>query len=449
MKPARTYAHRVNKAEKFLNGLNDYERTTGYSYNAAYFNLKRMKYLLSLMGDPHLKVRSIHVTGTKGKGSTSNYIASILRAAGIKTGLYTSPHILTFRERIKINNKNISWKELDRLTEEIKPLVEKIEKETKYGLPTFFEVYTAMGILYFFKKKVDVMVLEVGMGGRLDATNVVHPLVSVITPISLDHVKELGNTVRKIAWEKAGIIKQGVPVVSALQKSEALRILKNRAKERKSVFKIEGRDFFHEVTADTHNGISFNLKGLNLNFNNINSRMLGSHQAQNASVALASVELAAGKLGITSTLLKKIVPGALGKMLLPGRIQVISKKPFVVFDAAHNAASAKVLMDSLRKFKYDKLIMVLGMSANKDFKGFIQVLEKETDLAVYVKSSNYRSADPEELLKVSNIKNGKAFYDVPLGINYALKIAGRKDLVCITGSFYVLYDAFRYLKVRL
>src|SRR3989339_727349 len=131
MKPARTYAHRVNKAEKFLNGLNDYERTTGYSYNAAYFNLKRMKYLLSLMGDPHLKVRSIHVTGTKGKGSTSNYIASILRAAGIKTGLYTSPHILTFRERIKINNKNISWKELDRLTEEIKPLVEKIEKERK------------------------------------------------------------------------------------------------------------------------------------------------------------------------------------------------------------------------------------------------------------------------------------------------------------------------------
>ncbi|MFH1073569.1 MAG: folylpolyglutamate synthase/dihydrofolate synthase family protein [Candidatus Firestonebacteria bacterium] len=449
MKPAGiAHKRKVNKAEKFLNGLSDYEKTTGYSYSAAYFNLKRMKHLLFLLGNPHLKVPAIHVAGTKGKGSVSNYIAAILTAAGLRTGLYTSPHILTFKERIKIDGKMITERELDILADKIKPLVLKLDKETKYGRPTFFEVYTAMGFLYFFEKKIDAMVLEAGMGGRLDATNVVHPLVSVITPISLDHVKELGNTLEKIAGEKAGIIKAGVPVVSAPQEKGALGIIKKRAGDLKAVLKVEGSDFSHKVRSALDNGISFDLKGLGLSFNNIKSGMFGAHQALNASVALAAVELAAGRLGISSALLKKTAPKAISKMLLPGRVQVISRKPFIIADAAHNTASAKVLLSSLRVFKYNRLVMVLGMSANKDFKGFLKIFEKDTDFAVYVRSSNYRSADPEDLFRVSNIKNGKVFNEVSSGIDYALKNVKKGGLICITGSFYVLCDAFKYLKKR-
>ncbi|OGF48271.1 MAG: hypothetical protein A2231_08260 [Candidatus Firestonebacteria bacterium RIFOXYA2_FULL_40_8] len=438
----------MSKAEKFLNGLSDYEKTTGYSYTAAYFNLKRMKHLLALLKNPHLKIPSIHVTGTKGKGSTSNYIARILTSSGLKTGLYTSPHILTFRERIRINNKMITWRELDILTDKLIPAVEKLSKKTKYGTPTFFEVYTAMGFLYFFEKKVDVMVLEVGMGGRLDATNVITPLVSVITPVSLDHVKELGNTLAKIAGEKAGIIKTGVPVVSAPQASEVLRVLQSRAKESKAIFKVEGRDFTHKVTALKQNGMIFDVNGLKMSFTAVKTGMPGSHQALNASVAIAAVELAAPRLGLSRALLTKVVPKAINKVLLTGRVQVLSKNPFIIADAAHNAASAKVLLASLKIFKYNRLIMVLGMSANKDCRGFLRVFEKNTDLAVYVRSSNYRSAEPKELNRVSNIKKGLVFESVPEGIAYALKTAKKGDLVCISGSFYVLHDAFKYLRIK-
>ena len=447
MKPAGiTCRHRVTKAEEFLNGLSDYEKTTGYSYNAAYFNLKRMKYLLSLMENPHLKVRSIHVTGTKGKGSTSNYIASILTASGLKTGLYTSPHILTFRERIRVNNKMISKEELDRLTSKLEPLVAKIAKETKFGLPTFFEVYTAMGFLYFYEKKVDVMVLEVGMGGRLDATNVIAPLVSVITPVSLDHMKELGTTVSKIAGEKAGIIKPGMPVVSAPQDNSALTVIKKRAKSLKAVLKLSGRDFKHTVKSSGSSGVKFDLKGLGLGFKGLTSRMPGAHQALNASVAVAAVELAAGPLGLSGSLIKKVVSGAIRKTVLPGRVQLLSKRPFILADAAHNAASAGVLLDSLKTYKYKKLIMVIGMSANKDIKGFLRAFEKEADLAIFVRSSNYRSADPAELYALSGIQNNRVFEDVPSGLAYALKTAGKGDMICIAGSFYVLSDAFRHLR---
>jgi len=436
----------MSKAEKFLNGLSDYEKTTGYSYSAAYFNLKRMRYLLKLLGNPHLKVPSLHITGTKGKGSTSGYIAAMLTAAGLKTGLYTSPHILTFRERIKINNKMITVRELDKLTARVEPLVAKLAREMKFGMPTFFEVYTALGFLYFYEKKADVMVLEVGMGGRLDATNVITPLVSVITPISLDHVKELGNTVAKIAAEKAGIIKPGVPVVSAPQKNEVLRVLQNRAKISKSFFKLAGRDFKRKITGLSPEGVSFDLQGLGLELKNIKAAMPGAHQALNASVALAAVELAGEKLGISKILLQKTAGKALSKMSLPGRVQLAGKKPFVLLDAAHNAASAKVLLSTLKSFKYNKLIMVLGMSANKDAKSFLKVFENEVALAIYVRSENYRSADPKELAASSNIKNGRIFENVPAGIKYAFEKAGKKDLICITGSFYVLSDAFKFLK---
>jgi dihydrofolate synthase/folylpolyglutamate synthase len=409
-----------------------------------------MEYLLYLVGNPELKVPSVHITGTKGKGSTAAYIAAILQAAGVRTGLYTSPHILTFMERIKLNEKIIPWKELALLVRRIKPAVKRLSKETKYGMPTFFEVYTALGILYFAEKKADVMVLEVGMGGRLDATNVVKPLVSVITNISLDHVKELGNTLAKIAKEKAGIIKCGVPVVSATQKKEVLCVLKAAAKINGSKLYLEGKDFKHTVKELTAKESRFNFKNQWLDLKGLKIKMSGRHQVQNASVAVAAAEIAGFKLKKSIVRIKRAIPDAILGVTLSGRVQVVSKDPFLVLDAAHNAASAKALLLALKAYNYARLIMVVGMSANKDSKGFLKVFEKEASLMVFVRSSNYRSAEPKDLLEVSNkwLGKGRVFENVPDGIKYAIMCADKKDLVCVTGSFYVLYDTFRFLKIK-
>jgi dihydrofolate synthase/folylpolyglutamate synthase len=438
----------LTKAEKFLNSFTDYEKTTGYSYSAAYYNLNRMVYLLSLVGNPHLKVPSVHITGTKGKGSTAHFIAAILRGAGLKTGLYTSPHILTFRERIKLNGEMISLKDIGKLIRKIAPAVKILEKKTAYGAPTFFEVYTALAFLYFYEKKAEVVVLEVGMGGRLDATNVVRPLVSVITPISLDHIKELGKTLEKIAKEKSGIIKKGVPVVSAPQSRRVLAIIRQKAKAAGSGVYLEGKDFRHRVTRSCSKGVSFNLYGIGLVFKGLKSVMAGRHQALNASVALAASELAIKTLLNKTNILERVVPAAISKVKLEGRIQIFSKQPLLLLDAAHNTASAKVLFEALKSFKYDKLVMVIGMAVNKDIKGFLKVFAGQSEEMLYVKSSNYRSAEPEELLSCSGDNKGKLFDSVAEGLEYALRSSGKKDLICVTGSFYVLGDALRYLKKR-
>ncbi len=435
-------------AEHFLNSLSDYEKTTGYSYSAAYYNLKRMAYLLLLLGNPQFKVPSLHIAGTKGKGSTANYIAAIMQASGLKTGLYTSPHILTFRERIRLNGKMISWKELAALIKKIEPAVKRLNKETKYGLPTFFEVYTALGFLYFAEKKAGVMVLEAGMGGRLDATNVVRPLVSVFTNISLDHVKELGNTPAKIAKEKAGIIKPGIPVISAPQQKNVLRVLRSAAKKAGSKFLQEGRAFRYTLISLTAKGSSFSFKSPGLALKELKIKMPGKHQVLNASTALAASELAAVKLGLTPAQLKRVIPKALLEFTLPGRIQVIARKPYLLLDAAHNAASAKALLLALKHFRYDRLLLVIGMSDNKDARGFMRVFEREAALAAFVRSSNPRSAGPQGLAEASAVlaKKSRAFENVTEGLKYALMRAGKKDLVCVTDSFYVLHDAVKFLK---
>lgn len=436
-------------AERFLNSLSDYEKTTGYSYSAAYFNLKRMEHLLFLLGNPENNVPSVHITGTKGKGSTAAYIAAILQASKIRTGLYTSPHILTFRERIRLNGKMISWKELGRLVKIAEKAVARLTRETKYGMPTFFEVYTALAFLFFAEKKAGAMVLEVGMGGRLDATNVVRPLVSVITNISLDHVKELGNTPVKIAGEKAGIIKPGIPLVSAAQKRDVLAVLKAKAFTSGSKLYIEGKDFKYTFASLSAKDGKFNFTGPGFSQKGLSIGMRGGHQAQNAAVAVTAAKIALEKLNCRGDL-KSSVKKALSGVNLPGRVQVVSRAPLLILDAAHNAASAKVLLSTLNSFKYQKLFMVIGMSANKDSKGFLKVFEKKAEFAAFVRSSNYRSSEPKDLLRVSNIwkRKGKVFENVPDGLKYVLISAGKKDLVCVTGSFYVLHDAFKFLKVK-
>lgn len=435
----------VKEAVKYLNSFTNYEKTTGYSYNAAYFNLDRMRYLLCKLGNPHLKIPSIHITGTKGKGSVANFIASILTKLGLKTGLYTSPHIITFQERIEINGKNITLREISYLADKIKLVIDKLNKNTKYGLPTFFEVYTVLAFLYFYKKRVDIMVLEVGMGGRLDATNVIIPLVSVITPVSLDHIEELGNSVEKIAKEKSGIIKRNVPVISAPQKPSVRKIIKKETDIKGSTYIEVGKHVKFRIIESNANGSVFSLKTPNNVFSNLKIKLIGEHQVLNAVVAITAVEIV-----YTQTKAKKSLDASIKKGIkdvkIPCRIQVISKRPLVILDVAHNTASVKALKNTIKKyFKYRKLILVLGMSLNKDIKGVMSILIPFADYLILVKSSNYRAATLQEFKKY--LKLGTYFYfdNVKDGVVYSKKIAKKNDLICITGSFYVISDYFALL----
>ncbi len=428
----------ITNALKWLNGFTDYEKTTSYSYNAAYFDLKRMEHLLNLLGSPHKSLPCIHITGTKGKGSTAYFAASILSSAGLKTGLYTSPHICSMNERIRIDGRDISDREIAVLVPDLRKAVKKLVK-TRFGMPTYFEVYTALAFLHFKRSNCGAAVLEVGMGGRLDATNVITPLVSVITPISLDHVKELGGTIAKIAGEKAGIIKRFVPCVLGRQKKNALRVLLAKTKKNSSGTVLFGRDILIKSIKVSTQGSVFNLTTPAGSYNGLAIKMIGAHQAENAALAVSAAVSALVSLGLGDRAANAVRIG-IKDVKLSGRLDYRSGHPAMLLDAAHNEASAKVLRKAIADFFPGKnLILVVGMSVNKDIKGFRNILFPLADAVIAVKSSNYRSASPEFVL--GNYE-GKAFQTVKEGLKEAKRLAGKNSLIVVTGSFYVLSDVY-------
>jgi len=430
-------------AINYLNGFSDYEKTTGYSYTSAYFNLARMRDLLDRLGNPQRFFKTIHIAGTKGKGSTAAMAASILKAAGFKTGLYTSPHIVSFCERVQVNARMISENELVSLVRKIRPAVVELMKETDFGMPTFFEVYTALAFLYFSVKKVDVAVVEVGLGGRLDATNVITPEVCGITPVSMDHTSELGNTVESIAGEKAGIIKEGIPVVSAQQEPEAMKVIEEVCRKKNARFFCLGREYrFRVVRTD----LSGNIAGIATPFWKGEKRfyvpLLGTHQAGNAMMAIGLVLNAYPEISAD-----KIRKG-LRAVRLPGRLEIRQHKPMVILDGAHNAASGRVLADSLKKlFKFRRLILVVGMAINKDIASFGRELSPLADLVIFTRTSdNPRAALPEKIKELWNAGHCLIEPDVVLAVKKAIASAGENGMVCITGSFYVVGEAEKFFR---
>lgn len=426
----------------FWYGLINYEQRTPTTED---FKLDRMRKLLDLLGNPQKGLRCIHVAGSKGKGSTSAMLATVLNAAGYKTGLFTSPHLNQVEERIRIQGKDIPPAVLDELLQGIREVLGAASPAMAGFVPTFFEVATAAAFMFFAREKVDFAILETGLGGRLDSTNVCLPLATIITSISFDHEAQLGNTLEKIAWEKAGIIKPGVPVFTAVNQPEALRVIRDVAFSMNarvlaapadiSWTHIPGR--FHNGTMEPSRITALTLGKLWPEFS---LSLLGAHQAANAALVLACVQ-ELEKQGVVIPL--EAVREGLANTRWPGRMEVAGGSPLVVLDCAHNRASAAALIQTIRaSFPNGPRTLLFGASADKDIAGMFREFEGIFDKVVFTQSLySPRASKPAELAK-SWLSQGQIQPQIESSLENALRIAlnltPKDGILCVTGSVFLV-----------
>ena len=399
--------------------------------------------LLSLFNNPQEKFYSIHIAGTNGKGSTSAMIASILQTAGFKTGLFTSPHLVSFTERIRVNNEEITESDVVSLAEEIRFKIQ----DSRFKLnPTFFEFVTVMGLLYFKRKNIDWAVVETGMGGRLDATNVLLPEASVITSINYDHSEFLGNTISAIAEEKAGIIKDGVPVITSAQEPSVMDAIKKKTEEKNAGLFIYGRDFSAAIKTEDTSGSVFNYNGGN-NFEDLVISLPGRHQVLNAALALKTIEIVSKKSSHhASRITHHAIRNGLGNIKWQGRLEFISKEPPILIDGAHNPSAATILADSLKEIffrVYRRIILVVGIMSDKDIRGIMAPLLPLAAEIILTAPAYERAASPDVLSghAISLGFSCRKAYGVADALTMAREIYREGDLIVITGSFYTIGEA--------
>ena len=437
------------EAIAYLESLIDYERTPAGAAAARLWNLDRMRHALAALGNPHQQLRCVHIAGTKGKGSTAAMAASILTAAGHRTGLYTSPHLVSFRERIRVADEVIAEEDVAYLVSETKPVIEAM-RDSEHGLPSFFEAYTLIGSLYFARQAVDVAVIETGLGGRLDATNVVQPLACAITRIARDHTLELGDSIAEIAREKAGIIKPGVSVISAPQAAEALEVLQDAALERGAQLLVVGEEGGPRVTLlrSDHRQQTFTIDGVSGIYRNLQCPLLGAHQAENAAVAVGLVELL-GEHGLTVS--EAAMRAGLRSVRWPGRFQIVGRRPYIVLDGAHDEAAAEALAATLESlFPGRRIVLVLGVGRDKDAGAIALRLCPLADRVILTASAYPRAMPADELQQVVRrfCRHTAGYTPVSLAVREALEQSRPTDVIVITGSLYVVGEAMRALGVR-
>lgn len=397
------------------------------------FGLSKTSHLLNALGNPHHSQNYIHIAGSNGKGSVGAMVESILVKSGLKVGFYSSPHLVRFTERFRVNKNDIPPTTAAGIISELMDIIHHDHP------PTFFEVTTAMALAYFKREETDISIMEVGMGGRLDATNVITPLVSVITNIALEHQFFLGPCLTDIAREKAGVIKRDVDLVTAATQRPVLKLFEAICDKRKTRLLRVGKDFRFRMVQGR-----FNYYGPRLRLKNLELGLKGRFQDRNAALTLAVIEILEGK-GF------KISPAAIKEGLRdvswPGRMHIISKEPFIVLDGAHNPRAISALVNSLdRCFTYERLILIVGVMGDKDIEKIIHGIVPIADYVIYTRPEYYRSASPESLMITAAglEKRGEVAPTIPAAIERAREIAGSQDLVLITGSLFTVGEALTY-----
>lgn len=435
------------KVQEYLNSFINFELHLDQVPSRS-FNLDRIRKLLQAVGDPQDNLKFVHVAGTKGKGSTCVFIAYILRAAGYRVGLYSSPHLYRINERIRVLNPgsqnilsdfngSISDKELDLLVNKLKPQLEERRHDSQCGDLTYFEVLTAIALSYFVKKKTGIVVLETGLGGRLDATNAVKALVDVITPIGFDHMHLLGNTLDKIAVEKAAIIKDPESkVVIGKQHQIATKEILKRCKEFSIRPILIGKDVTYKRKNANLHGQSFDVEGRKGDYKNFKTSLLGEHQAQNAALAIAVIE-SLRESGMTIG--KQAVKQGIRQTRWPGRFEIIQERPQVVVDCAHNIDSAEALVKTFKNvFPGKKAVLILGISKDKDVVGICRILEKIAKAIILTRTSHPRSYEfkdsDRKLFKTRAVTCCSSVKDA---LAAAYNGARKSDIILGTGSVFL------------
>ena len=434
-----------------------YRRALEWIHSIGRFGMKqglqRIEALLSLLGNPHRQLKYIHIGGTNGKGSVAAMLAAVLQESGYRTALYTSPYISSFTNRMSIDGRDIDNAALVELVERIRPLVDRISSDERLGPVTEFEAVTALAFTYFAREQPDLVVLEVGLGGRFDATNVVTPLLSVITNINLDHTQVLGETVAAVAFEKAGIIKETVPVLTGATEEEARRVIAGVCRERGSPLfyaLLSGENAPPGVESASGcrreifpGGQSFDYHGFSRSYRDLFIPLRGLHQVGNAALVLAVLELLTER-GYTFPEDEDELRRGLAKTVWPARLELLRREPLLILDGAHNPAAMKGLATSLPEyFRYRRLHLVIGVMADKDPAMLDHILPL-ADTVILTRPRLPRAAAPEALAaRVRERFSGKVLAEerVERALSQALALADPGDAVLVTGSFYTVSEA--------
>lgn len=432
----------------------NYEQALEYIHGTYKFGYKlgldNPRYLLNLLGNPHKSLKAIHVAGTNGKGSVSSYIHTVLKEEGYKVGLYISPYLEEFTERISINGKDIPRERLAEVTEIVKEKVEQMVDKDGKTHPTEFEVVTAIAFCYYAQENVDYLVLEVGMGGRLDSTNVIDtPLVSIITPIDYDHMEYLGETIEEIAYEKGGIIKENGFVLSYPQEKEVMKVLENICKEKNSELFVLNFDelVIHQSNIEEQ---IFSANILGKPYNNVRIKMAGFHQVYNACMALGAIKILKEHRQIAIS--DESILNGLYNTRWPGRFEVLGKEPLVIIDGAHNLHGADSLKKNIEILLKDyKITLVVGMLQDKDVKAILKDLIPLADKVIATRPDNPRAIKAVDLAEELKIFGKETYFyeDIKDAVKMAAEITGRDEAIIFAGSLYMIGEVRKILKNKI
>ncbi|MBU0526874.1 bifunctional folylpolyglutamate synthase/dihydrofolate synthase [Candidatus Micrarchaeota archaeon] len=404
--------------------------------SGAKLGLERVVKLAAEVGNPQNNYRTILIGGTSGKGSTTVILDSLLQESGLVVGRYTSPHLRDLRERITIDGEKISEQELEQTIIDIKEAIARMQKQENFEHPTFFEIMSIAAFIYFQKKKVDIAVLEVGLGGRLDATNICKAEASIVTNVSLEHTRILGGTVAKIAYEKAGIIKENGVLISAA-KGDAIEVLERVSRERNSKLMRVGREILIKKIERSGNGQKFSIE---INGNDYSGfiSLLGAYQIENLACALGAIHA----IGIEIS--DETLEQGLSRINWPGRMEIVQEEPMVILDCAKDADAMKKLRGEVELFEYKKLIVVLGISSDKNLEEMVGEIAKISDqIIITAHKVMDRAADPKLLVQIveKHSKKGIIVEDVKKATKKAVEMAETGDIVLVTGSLFTVAEA--------